>query len=82
MEILLNYYGTYRVHIESLNQTDSQAIKRAELGGFMKKWKRASFPIHIEIFLDVLSPIHCLSITFQQEELDAVKALQRIQEFN
>ena len=44
-------------HMESLSQTDSQATKRAELGGFVKKWKYASFPIQIAIFLDILSPI-------------------------
>ena len=55
MEILLNHYGTYMVHIESLSQTDSQATKRAKLWGFVKKWKHASFPIHTAIFLVVLS---------------------------
>ena len=44
-------------HMESLSQTDSQATKRAELGGFVKKWKHASFPIQIAILLDILSPI-------------------------
>ena len=82
MEILLSHYGTYRTHIESLSQADSQATKRAELLGFVKKWKHASFPVHIAIFLDVLGPIHHLSIAFQQEEHDPVKAVKQIQEFN
>ena len=81
MEILLSNYGSYMAHIESLCQTDSQATKRAELLGFVKKWKHASFPIHTAIFLDVLSPIPHLSIAFQQEEHDPVKAVWRIQEF-
>ena len=54
-------------HTESLSQTYSQATKRAELWGFVKKWKHAIFPIHIAIFLDVLCLISCLSIAFQQE---------------
>ena len=57
MEILLRHYGTYVAHMESLSQTDSQATKRAELREFVKKWKHASFPIQIAIFLDILSPI-------------------------
>ena len=48
----------------------------------MKKWKHALFPIHIAVFLDVLSPIRHLSIAFQQEEHDPVKVVWRIQEFN
>ena len=58
MEILLSHYGTDMALIESLSQTDSQATKRAELWGFVKKWKHASFPIHTAIFLDVLGQIH------------------------
>ena len=50
-------------------------------GGFVKKWKHSSFPIHIAICLDVLSPTCHLSIAFQQEK-HPVKAVQRIQEFN
>ena len=70
------------VHIESSSQTDPQATKGAELGGFVKKPKHASFPIHFAIFLDVLSLIHHLSIAFQQDEYDPVKVVPQIQEFN
>ena len=48
----------------------------------MKKWKNASFPIHTAIFLDLLSLIRRLSITFQPEEYNLVKAVQQIEEFN
>ena len=41
----------------------------------MKKWKNASFPIHTAIFLDLLSLIRRLSITFQPEEYNLVKNL-------
>ena len=72
------------VHIESFSQTDSQATKRAELGGFvkMKTWKHASFSIYIVFSPDLLSPIRRLRIAFQQKEHDPVKAVRRIQEFN
>ena len=69
-------------HIESLSQKDSQTTKKAELLGFVKKWKHPSFLIHIAIILDVLSPIRRLSIAFQQKEHDPVKAVRQIQEFN
>ena len=82
MEIILNHYGSYMAHIESLSLTDSQTTKRAELEAFMKKWKYASFPIHTAIFLDLFSLIRRLSITFQSEEHNLVKTVQRIEEFN
>ena len=43
--------------VESLSQTDSQALKRAELKGYLQKWKDASNPISLAIYLDVLSPL-------------------------
>ena len=50
--------------------------------GDLWKSRNTSFPIHIAIFFDVLSPIHCWSIAFQQEEHYPVKAAQQIQGFN
>lgn len=78
METILAHYGVFMAHLESLATTDSQALKRAELEGFEKKWQNASYPIHISIYLDVLSPILRLSLAFQQEKHDLVKAVRRI----
>ena len=44
-------------HVESLSQTASQALKRAELKGYLQKWKDAPNPISLVIYLDVLSPL-------------------------
>ena len=46
MEIVLNNYGIYIKHLESLTISDSQALKRAEIEGEAKKWKNGKFPIH------------------------------------
>ena len=45
MKIMLENYGAYISHVESLSQTDSQALKRAELKGYLLKWKDVSIPI-------------------------------------
>ena len=82
MKIMLENYGAYISHIESLSQTDSQALKRAELKGYLLKWKDASIPISLAIYLDILSPLKRLSLSFQQELHDLVKAVRRIQDFN
>ena len=75
MKIMLKNYGAYISHVESLSQTDSQALKRAELKGYLLKWKDASIPISLAIHLDVL-------FSFQQELHDPVKGLRCIQDFN
>ena len=55
MEIVLNDYGVYIKHLESLAHTDSQALKRGEIVGEAKKWKNAKCPIYLAIYLDVYS---------------------------
>ena len=82
MKIMLKNYGAYISYVESLSQTDSQALKRAELKGYLLKWKDASIPISLAIYLDVLSPLKRLSLSFQQELHDPVKGLRCIQDFN
>ena len=82
MKIMLENYGAYISHIESLSQTDSQALKRAELKGYLLKWKDASIPISLAIYLGVPSPLKWLSLSFQQELHDPVKAVCHIQDFN
>ena len=62
MQIVLEHFGPLLAHVESLSQTDSQREKRAELKGFVKRWKHASYPIHMALYLDILSPLRRLSL--------------------
>ena len=57
MKIMLESYGAYISYVESLSQTDSQALKRANLKGYLLKWKDIFIPISFSIYLDVLSPL-------------------------
>ena len=82
MEIVLNNYGVYIKHLESLAHTDSQSLKPAEIVGEAKKWKNAKFPIHLAIYLDVLTALKVLSLGFKKEKHDPVVAIRRITEFN
>ena len=59
METVLQNYGIFMQHLESLAQIDLQALKRAELEGWGKKWMDAKYPIHLAIYLDVLTPLKC-----------------------
>lgn len=80
MLIALENYGPFITHVESLSKTDSQATRRAELAGYLLKWKDASLPINMAIFLDILSPLRRLSLAFQQEIHNPVKSIRRVQE--
>ena len=81
MQVALDNYGMFITHIESLATTDSQATRRAELRGYLTRWKDASLPIHIAMYLDILRPLRRLSLGFQQEVHNPVKAVRRVQEF-
>ena len=81
MEIVLQNYGSYLAHVESLMQTDSQPLKRAELKGYVNKWKHATYPLYNALYLDILAPLHQLSLAFQPDDHNPVKAIRRIQEF-
>ena len=70
MEIVLRNYGVFMQHLESLAQTNSQSLKRAELEGYAKKWMNAKYPIHLAIYLDILTPLKVLSLGFQKEIQD------------
>ena len=65
MEIILANYGVFLTHLESLVQTDSQTLKRAELVSFAKKWVQAKYPIHLALYLDFLQPVKVLSLVMQ-----------------
>ena len=81
MERVLDNYGPYIAHLESLCHTNSQALKRAELAGQAKKWKDATYPIYMAIYLDIFSPICRISIATQSDFHDPVKVVKRIKEF-
>ena len=53
MEIAVENYDALRTHLESSAINDSQALKKAEIEGYAKLWKQASYVIHAAIYLDV-----------------------------
>ena len=81
MERVLDNYGPYTAHLQSLCRTDSQALKRAELVGQPKKWKDATYPMYMAIYLDILSPIRRISVAMRSDFHDPVKVVKRIKEF-
>ena len=50
IKIMLENYGAYISYVELLSQTDPQALKRAELKGYLLKWKDPSIQISLPIY--------------------------------
>ena len=57
MEIIVANCSIFMTHIESLSQTDSEALKPAEIEGLAKKWFQGKYLMHLAMFLDILTPI-------------------------
>ena len=66
MQIVIENYGVFLAHVESLSQTGSQAQKRSALKGYYQQWTDASVPVHMSIYLDALSPLRRLSLDFNK----------------
>ena len=54
MNIFLKNYVIFIIHLESLANTDLQALKRHEIEVYAKKWQYAKLSLHIAMYLDVL----------------------------
>ena len=64
---MVENYGAFTIHLESLAITDSQALKKAEIG-YIKRFQRYLLTV------DVLSPLRRLSLSMQKENHDPVKS--------
>ena len=79
MKNILENWKVYMTRIESPTQTDTK--RRSELQGFLHRWKQAKYVIHIVIYLGVLAPVRLLSLSFQQNQRDPIKAVERAKDF-
>ena len=82
MNIFLKNYVIFIIHLESLANTDLQALKRHEIEVYAKKWQYAKLSLHIAMYLDVLISLKVLSVSLEQEKHDPVYMLRNVHEFN
>ena len=78
---LLENYGGYMFHLESLSYTDSHALKCSQILSAIKIWHHAMYPMYMAVYLDILSPICRISLTTQQEIHDPVKIIKQIKAY-
>ena len=81
MEIILGNYDIFMAHTESLSQADSQALEQAEIEALAIKWLQWQYPMHLAMFLNLLTPTQVLSLTTWQEVHDPVNTIKKINDF-
>ena len=77
MEWVLENSKPEIAYSENLCYSDSQALKRAELEGQAKKWKEPSYHMYMVIYLNILSPIHRISIAMQKDFHEPMKVVKK-----
>lgn len=56
-----------------------KAVDRQKFKGWLKKWMNARIPLHIALFIEILSPAKALSLAFQSEDIDIVSSISKIE---
>ena len=75
MKRIVDKYGVYVQHLEHvLSDTSYRAKERARIQGYLKNWKTGKMLIHLCFYLDILGPAKELSVNFQHEKIDTVRA--------
>lgn len=75
---LWNEFQKTIAYLENLSYGDSQALKRAELKDQAKKWKKATYPMFMAIYLDIISPICKISVVMQSDFHDPAKVVKNL----
>ena len=77
LKLLVDKFGIYMQHIESLSCDNSVKQKdQAKLRGYLRKWKTGKMFVYSCFFIDLLQSSASLSAAFQDLDVDAVSASQ------
>ncbi len=79
LQRVVDRFGAYTAHLATLSKdTSLKGEDRARLRGYLHKWSHAKFPIGCEMFVDVLKPPSCLSLSLQGADVDIVFGIKQI----
>lgn len=79
MKNILDKWGLYMTHLESLSQDKKVPSKdRSKLSGYLSRWKQGRIPLMLAFFIDLLDIPAVLSKSFQDNEIDPVYAIQAL----
>ena len=75
----MDRYGAFLNHVTTLAEDRSiKSTDRARLQGYLKKWKQSKVLIGAAMYVDVLKAPALLSLSLQEEKLDAVLGIQHL----
>ena len=75
----MDCYGVYIAHLSALAEDSSlKASDRAQLKGYLLKWKEPKILVACSLYIDVLKPMSILSLTLQSNATDIVNSMECI----
>ena len=57
----------------------SRSADRQKFKGWLRKWQQARIPLLACLFLEILSPVKMLSLAFQENDINLVSTIQRLE---
>ncbi|XP_028409251.1 uncharacterized protein LOC114531839 [Dendronephthya gigantea] len=67
-------------HLQNMSEdTSFKAADRQKFKGWLNKWQYARIPLLACLFIEILSPAKVLSLAFQDEDIDTVASLSRLE---
>ena len=80
LQLLVDKYGIYLQHLQNMSEDMSfKAADHQKFKGWLKKWQQARIPLLACLFIEILSPAKVLSLAFQDEDMDTVSSLSRLE---
>ena len=79
MRLAIDKFEVYIVHMQEMSEDKSfPPAVRNKLKGYLKLWNKTSLLVKLCFFADLLEPFSKLSMAFQQDEIDPVKAINAL----
>ena len=79
MKRILSKFGACTNHLTALSMDSSvQAVDRAKLQGYLRKWVDAKYLLGCAFFVDLLSPCAIFSKIMQEDDLDVLGAFSSL----
>ena len=80
MQLVVDKYGIYLQHLQNMAEDKSfKSVDRQKFKGWLTRWQKARIPLLSCLFIEVLSPAKALSLAFQEENIDTVSSISRIE---
>lgn len=78
--MVVDKYSIYIKHLQNMAEDSSfKPSDRQKFKGWLRKWQNARIPLLCCLFVEILSPAKFLSLAFQDEKIDIVSSVSRVE---